>query len=155
LYAGTTTATVIPLYIVPLGIPGFVVEKLPGGLPLRAAARVGDRVVDPVLETRVVLPPQAGVGQYLDSRREFVDGWGLGLDYRPEGAYYALADVSDLPGDAVEVADLFLEEAGVAVTPGVDFGDAASDYLRLSYATSIEAIDEAGRRVRELLATVE
>jgi len=90
-----------------------------------------------------------------DRLLEVVDGWGLGLDYRPEGAYYALADVSDLPGDAVEVADLFLEEAGVAVTPGVDFGDAASDYLRLSYATSTEAIDEADRRVRELLATVE
>ncbi|AXG05524.1 pyridoxal phosphate-dependent aminotransferase [Haloplanus rubicundus] len=83
-----------------------------------------------------------------------VEGWGLDLGYTPQGAYYLLADVSDLPGDALDVADLFLE-AGVAVTPGVDFGDAASDYLRFSYATDADAIETAIERIDALLATVE
>ena len=83
-----------------------------------------------------------------------VEDWGLDLGYTPQGAYYLLADVSGLPGDALDVADLFLE-AGVAVTPGVDFGDAAADYLRLSYATDAGAIETAVGRIDRLLATVE
>jgi len=83
-----------------------------------------------------------------------VEDWGLDLGYTPQGAYYLLADVSDLPGDALDVADLFLE-AGVAVTPGVDFGDAAADYLRFSYATDAAAIETAIERIDALLATVE
>ncbi|MFC7172337.1 hypothetical protein ACFQL0_00965 [Haloplanus litoreus] len=63
--------------------------------------------------------------------------------------------MSDLPGDAFDVADLFLEEAGVAVTPGADFGEQAADYLRLSYATDADAIHEAVDRIDAVLATVE
>lgn len=95
---------------------------------------------------------------YRERRDLLVDAvteWGLDLGYTPQGAYYLLADVSDLPGDALDVADLFLEEAGVAVTPGVDFGEEAAEYLRFSYATDIEAIEEAIRRIDALLETVE
>jgi len=53
------------------------------------------------------------------------------------------------------VADLFLEDAGVAVTPGVDFGERAADYVRLSYATDTEAIEEGVRRIGTLLDTLE
>ncbi|AXR81117.1 pyridoxal phosphate-dependent aminotransferase [Natrarchaeobaculum sulfurireducens] len=80
-----------------------------------------------------------------------VTDWGLDLGYTPQGAYYLLVDVSDLPGETLEIADLFLEEAGVAVTPGVDFGEHASDYLRFSYATDIESITEAVDRLERLL----
>jgi len=89
-----------------------------------------------------------------DLLADAVEDWGLDLGYTPQGAYYLLADVSDLPGDALDVADLFLD-AGVAVTPGVDFGDEAADYLRFSYATDAEAIETAIERIDRLLATVE
>jgi len=95
---------------------------------------------------------------YRDRRDLLVDAvedWGLDLGYTPGGAYYLLVDVSDLPGDALDVADLLLEEAGVAVTPGVDFGDRAADYLRLSYATDAEAIEAGIARIERLLETVE
>ncbi|WP_338740488.1 pyridoxal phosphate-dependent aminotransferase [Haloplanus salilacus] len=95
---------------------------------------------------------------YRERRDLLVDAvadWGLGLDYTPQGAYYLLADVSDLPGDSLAVADLLLEEAGVAVTPGLDFGERAADYLRLSYATDAAAIEEAIDRIERVLATVE
>jgi len=72
-----------------------------------------------------------------------VSEWGLDLGYTPQGAYYVLADVSELPGDSLEIADCLLEEAGVAVTPGVDFGERAADYLRFSYATDLENIERA------------
>ena len=86
---------------------------------------------------------------------EAVERWGLDADYTPEGAYYLLVDVGGLPGDSVDVADAFLEEAGVAVTPGVDFGDRASDCVRLSYATDTGSVKEGVRRIEKLLATVE
>ena len=86
---------------------------------------------------------------------EAVERWGLDAGYTPEGAYYLLVDVGGLPGDSVDVADAFLEEAGVAVTPGVDFGDRASDCVRLSYATDTGSVKEGVRRIEKLLATVE
>ncbi|MFB6069990.1 MAG: pyridoxal phosphate-dependent aminotransferase [Halanaeroarchaeum sp.] len=78
--------------------------------------------------------------------------WGLDLGYAPAGAYYLLLDVGDLPGDAFEIADVFLEEAGVAMTPGPDFGSMAEDTLRASYATSTEDIETAIERLDALLA---
>jgi aspartate/methionine/tyrosine aminotransferase len=84
-----------------------------------------------------------------------VEDWGLDLGYTPEGAYYLLADTAGLPGDALDVADYFLEEAGVAVTPGVDFGDRAADYLRFSYAADAGAIETAITRIERALETIE
>jgi len=105
-------------------------------------------------------------GERLDAIRETyrerrdilldaVRSWGLDAGYTPSGAYYLLVDVSDLPGDSLDVADLFLEDAGVAVTPGVDFGERAADYVRLSYATDTEAIREGVRRIERLLETLD
>lgn len=82
---------------------------------------------------------------------EAVESWGLDLGYVPGGAYYLLVDVSGLPGDALDAAELALEEAGVALTPGGDFGPAAADYLRVSYANTTARIREADARMRELL----
>jgi len=56
-------------------------------------------------------------------------------------------------GDAFDVADVFLEDAGVAMTPGPDFGDGAANYLRASFATSTEDVREAIDRIDELIAT--
>lgn len=86
---------------------------------------------------------------------EAVADWGLDAGYTPSGAYYLLVDVSDLPGDSLAVADSFLAEAGVAVTPGVDFGERAADYVRFSYATDTESIKEGVRRIEKLLGTVD
>lgn len=69
---------------------------------------------------------------------------------RPDGAFYAFADVSEY-GTGDEVADLFLNKAYVAATPGGAFGDAGKDFLRLSYATSQERIREALDRMEKVL----
>ena len=59
-----------------------------------------------------------------------------------------------MPGDATAVAEALLAETGVAVTPGVDFGEEAVDYLRLSCATDLESLKEGARRIEDALGDV-
>jgi aspartate/methionine/tyrosine aminotransferase len=92
--------------------------------------------------------------EYRERRDILLDAaerWGFDLGYTPAGAYYVLLDVSEL-GDPFEVADVFLEDAGVAMTPGPDFGEGASRCLRASFATSTEDVREAVDRIDALLA---
>lgn len=58
-----------------------------------------------------------------------------------------MANVKAYTGDSYAFAIRVLEEAGVAVTPGIDFGPGAEGYIRLSYACSMETVTEAVRRL--------
>lgn len=69
---------------------------------------------------------------------------------RPDGAFYAFADVSEY-GSGEKVAELLLNKAFVATTPGAAFGEAGNDFIRISYATSQERIKEALRRMEAVL----
>lgn len=92
---------------------------------------------------------------YRDRRDVLLDAvedLGLSLNYTPGGAYYLLVDVRHL-GDAFDVSETFLEQAGVATTPGRDFGDVAAPFIRLSYATGIDQITTAIDRIDRLLET--
>jgi len=68
-----------------------------------------------------------------------------------EGAFYAFVDIRQTGMTSTEVADLFLREAHVAVTPGIAFGEAGEGHVRLSFATSDELLEEAARRIGNLL----
>ena len=81
-----------------------------------------------------------------------IEDLGLGLGYTPGGAYYLLVDVRD-SGDAFAVADALLESAGVALTPGADFGERAEPFLRLSYAASTADLEEGLDRIERALET--
>ena len=61
----------------------------------------------------------------------------------PEGAFYAFPNISGTGLRARELADRLLSEAGVAVLAGTAFGEYGEGYLRLSYANSLENIEEA------------
>lgn len=65
---------------------------------------------------------------------------------RPEGAFYLFCNVSKL-GDSMDVAKKILDEVNVAVVPGEGFG--APGYLRLSFVTSAERIDEGTKRITQ------
>lgn len=69
---------------------------------------------------------------------------------RPDGAFYAFADVSEY-GSGEDVAELLLNKAYVAATPGAAFGKAGNDFIRISYATSQENIREALNRIEAVL----
>ena len=70
----------------------------------------------------------------------------------PAGAFYAFPDLSahGLPADTLQ--DRLLEEAGVATLAGTGFGANAAGHLRLSYANTIPAIEEAVSRIGRWLA---
>lgn len=69
----------------------------------------------------------------------------------PDGAFYVYADCSDLSDDADRLTKEILNEVGVSVVSGLDFGPyTAPNYIRLSYATSMENLQEAIRRLAKL-----
>jgi aspartate/methionine/tyrosine aminotransferase len=70
----------------------------------------------------------------------------------PEGAFYAFPNISGTGLRARELADRLLSEAGVAVLAGTAFGEYGEGYLRLSYANSLENIEEALAAMGSLLA---
>lgn len=72
---------------------------------------------------------------------------GLGVEKPPSGAFYVLADARRIRIDSRSLAMEILEATGVAVTPGIDFGQGAEGYLRFSYANSQENIDRAMDRL--------
>ncbi|MBP6653848.1 MAG: pyridoxal phosphate-dependent aminotransferase [Propionivibrio sp.] len=77
---------------------------------------------------------------------------GFRLTAKPEGAFYIYADCSALTSDSEAFARDLLEKAGVATTPGLDFGATSpKSHLRIAYTTSIERLDQAVTRIRDYL----
>jgi aspartate aminotransferase len=70
----------------------------------------------------------------------------------PGGAFYAFPNVSELPVSADELAERLLAEAGVALLAGSAFGVHAADHLRVSYASSLESLEEAVDRIGAFVA---
>lgn len=72
----------------------------------------------------------------------------------PDGAFYVYADCTALSDDADRLTVDMLNQAGVVLVPGLDFGSHTShQYIRVSYATSMENLQEAVRRLRAFFAT--
>ena len=68
----------------------------------------------------------------------------------PGGAFYAFANVTGTGMDSKEVADLLLQEAGVACLNGASFGEYGSGYVRFSYANSLANLNEAVERIKKV-----
>jgi aspartate aminotransferase len=108
------------------------------------------------------VPPM--LAEYTKRRRRIVEGLraipGVTCEW-PGGAFYAFPNVSAHLGDGqnslakncTELSKLLLDKAHVAVVPGEAFG--APGFLRLSYATSIERIDEGLRRLEKFFSRAE
>lgn len=74
----------------------------------------------------------------------------LGLNVpEPQGAFYAMADMSLVHTNDLEATQILLNQAQVAVVPGVSFG--APGWVRMSYATSMERLKTAVERLAALL----
>jgi len=72
--------------------------------------------------------------------------------HAPAGAFYAFPDVRALPLGAAALADRLLQEEAVALLDGAGFGPGGSGYLRLSFAASLENLEEAADRFSRLVA---
>ncbi len=91
-----------------------------------------------------------------DERRKYmikrIREIGFGLAVEPAGAFYMLANAKHLAESSYDLAFEILEEAGVGVSPGIDFGKNAEGYLRFSYANSLENIKEGLDRIEQFLS---
>ena len=96
-----------------------------------------------------------GMAELFNERRKaMIDGI-RGLGFRvltePQGAFYLFVDASKINPNSHELAFDILEKAHVAVTPGIDFGLGGEGYLRFSYATSVENINEGIERLGQYI----
>jgi aspartate/methionine/tyrosine aminotransferase len=72
--------------------------------------------------------------------------------HAPAGAFYAFPDVRGLPLPAAALADRLLEEEAVALLDGVGFGAGGAGHLRISFASSLERLEDAAARFARLVA---
>ncbi len=70
----------------------------------------------------------------------------------PEGAFYALPDVSGTGLSGADVAKKLIDEARVGVTSGDAFGDVTRNHIRMSFANSDDSIESAVERIRKTFA---
>jgi aspartate/methionine/tyrosine aminotransferase len=93
----------------------------------------------------------------LKARRDFLlpalETLGFRVPVAPEGAFYIYADCSRLTDDSFAFAREVLTRAGVAITPGKDFGfNAPERHIRIAYTQPIARLEEAVGRLRAFLA---
>ncbi|AMP38354.1 pyridoxal phosphate-dependent aminotransferase [Ralstonia solanacearum] len=92
-------------------------------------------------------------------RRDFIvpalESLGFKVPVKPDGAFYVYADCRGVnhphAADADALTQSMLNDAGVVLVPGLDFGPyTAHHYIRLSYATSMDHLEEAVARLAKL-----
>jgi aspartate/methionine/tyrosine aminotransferase len=93
----------------------------------------------------------------FDQRRRYLvpalQSLGFGIPVVPEGAFYIYVDSSRLAPDSFAFARRVLTEAGVAFTPGKDFGHHEPErHIRIAYTQPVARLEEAVARIRQLLA---
>ncbi|MGD8630273.1 MAG: pyridoxal phosphate-dependent aminotransferase [Gammaproteobacteria bacterium] len=77
---------------------------------------------------------------------------GFAIPVTPAGAFYLYADCSRFTADSYAFSQQLLEEAGVAITPGTDFGTFRPErHVRFAYTTSLENLQEGVRRLGDYL----
>ncbi len=106
-----------------------------------AALRVGEPYV------------QEMVAEYDRRRRLIVDGLNnIGLTcFEPQGAFYAFPSIEITGMDGNTFAETLLQEERVALVPGGAFGEAGKGYVRCSYATAYEKLEEALERLQRFV----
>jgi aspartate aminotransferase len=99
----------------------------------------------------------AMVAEFVRRREVLVDGLNRlpGVScVMPRGAFYAFPNVAATGIDERTLATRMLDEAGVAVLAGTDFGEFGAGHIRLSYANSLEHLQEALEHMSGLLEAV-
>lgn len=102
--------------------------------------------------------PQDCVAQmtaaYTERRRFVLDAFEEipGIDCPPiEGAFYVFPRFTNTDKSSLEIADLLIEEAHIAATPGIAFGDSAEGHIRFSIATHLDDLEKMVDRLAKLV----
>ena len=72
---------------------------------------------------------------------------------KPEGAFYFFPNITGLKMKSTKVVQFFLKKAKVLTVPGTEFGKYGEGYIRMSYATAYEKIEEALNRIEKVVKT--
>ncbi len=96
--------------------------------------------------------------QILERRRDYLltalPELGFKIHVVPEGAFYVYADASQFTQDSLAFCSRVLRETGVAITPGIDFGDhRAREHVRFAFTTELSRLKEAMARLADWLPT--
>ncbi len=96
---------------------------------------------------------QEMAAEYNRRRRLIVDGLNqIGLKcFEPQGAFYAFPSIGITGMDETEFAETLLQEERIALIPGSAFGEAGQGYVRCSYATAYEKIEQALERLQRFV----
>lgn len=73
---------------------------------------------------------------------------------KPKGAFYVFPNIKAFRMDSQRLAEILLNEAGVATLSGTSFGQYGEGYLRFSYANSVENIKKAINRISAVLSRI-
>ena len=92
----------------------------------------------------------------FQTRRDFLmpalTALGFKIPVVPQGAFYIYADSSQIASDSFELSRRLLRQAGVALTPGKDFGRAAPErHIRIAYTQTVARLAEAIERMRGVI----
>ena len=130
------------------------------------------RVVERIAQNLFICPPhvsqvaaiaamecddelQGNIAVYARNRQIVMDGLrAAGFDRfaPPDGAFYVYVDASDVTQDSLAFCERLLNEAGLAVTPGLDFDpERGHEWLRFSYARATEDIVEGMHRLKQFM----
>jgi aspartate/methionine/tyrosine aminotransferase len=96
------------------------------------------------------------VREFTKRRQQFIRNLNRVSGFRclqPEGAFYAWVNIAETGFSADELCRIMLEEAGVAAIPGAAFGNAGTDFIRFSFASSTATLQEAVGRILRVSAT--
>jgi len=70
--------------------------------------------------------------------------------FEPGGAFYAFPNIASRGMKGDEFSEIALNKKGVALVPGTSFGDSANDFIRISYANSLENLEKALYRISSI-----
>ncbi|MBI4358456.1 MAG: pyridoxal phosphate-dependent aminotransferase [Candidatus Omnitrophica bacterium] len=94
--------------------------------------------------------------QIFEKRRDLIFRIVSGIPklkpFKPSGAFYLFIDISEIKLASLQFSERLLEEAKVAVVPGIAFGD--DHAIRISFATSEQLIEDGMTRIREWLKKI-
>ena len=104
-------------------------------------------------DTRVLLDQRKAELQHRrDALLPELARLGFEVKVAPQGAFYCYADVSRFGMSSEALCERLLLDAGVAITPGTDFGSHGANHnVRFAYTTSLARIQEAVRRIEVML----
>jgi aspartate/methionine/tyrosine aminotransferase len=105
-------------------------------------------------ETRAILDERRDI---FASRRDYLfpelQELGFEIPQHPDGAFYIYANIERFSDNSQQFCMDLLEQHGIAITPGADFGhNRRNQFVRFSYTTGMQRIEEAVVRLRKILA---